>query len=658
MEFAAKLSRCISGVSLGIGLLVLLNSVQVPFYLYYPHVTQTILTSATYDLYLFLASSVSVPTILVLNKSKLSKSGLIGILTIWIAALSLTVLGVEYAAVILYATVAFGVILSVSKSDLRGLAVGNVLAPALSIFLLIESSSLYYWVGAALNPHGQLGLLSQELELNLTFSLFPLAIGLMLLLLFSWVPLTVRFRRKPLVIRYEPTAKTKPNVRVLAASLDLFAILAIIIFFYPYLAGQAWIVGVDSYWRYLNPLNALASLTLYQAFATSYTHGLYVGFLYLIELATRMSAFSIVKFAPLILAIATASTVFLAILKGGWNHELAILSAICTLLWLPTTLGIYAGIQANWIAYLLWMLFLALYFQSGSWNLITFVAGGLISLTILVIHPWTWGVFAATLLITVPVSWRTSWKDRSIRSALAAIIIALPVGALGYEAFPNLRYDWLNTVGLYASPVIQPGSLLSFGGAMQELFVNWTPFIPPLLLLLSLIGVYSLSGRQGGARNYVVAWIVTWFIGSILVAPTNYNPTNPGLSETGLWRMLYVSPLPILLALGLEKCLDISKRWQTPSLGEKWPLKSYLASLALVAVSAGLFLFEDPLVRLAILTGVVVAVIVVEFRFPRYQTARTFLAAILILLLVNAAFRSLYPLLLDPHSLFGPVGAQ
>jgi cytochrome bd-type quinol oxidase subunit 2 len=80
--------------------------------------------------------------------------------------------------------------------------------------------------------------------------------------------------------------------------------------------------------------------------------------------------------------------------------------------------------------------------------------------------------------------------------------------------------------------------------------------------------------------------------------------------------------------------------------------------LALIADSAGLFLFDDPLVRLAILTAVVVAVIVVEFRFPRYRTARSFLAVILILLLVNAAFRSLYPLLLDPHSLFGPVGAQ
>ena len=95
MEFAAKLACCISGVSLGIGLLVVLNSLKIPFYLYYPHVTQTVLTSATYDLYFFLASSVSVPSTLVLNKSKLARPGLIGILTMWAAALTLTVLGIN-----------------------------------------------------------------------------------------------------------------------------------------------------------------------------------------------------------------------------------------------------------------------------------------------------------------------------------------------------------------------------------------------------------------------------------------------------------------------------------------------------------------------------------------------------------------------------------
>ena len=143
---------------MGIGLLVLLNELQIPFYLYYPHVTHTVFISDPYDLYFFLASSVCVPSTLVLLKSKLASPGLIGILAIYIVALGLTILGQSFGAMILYTAVILCAVLNVSKTDQRGLAVNEVLAPALSIFILIESSSLYYWISAAFSPRGQTGL--------------------------------------------------------------------------------------------------------------------------------------------------------------------------------------------------------------------------------------------------------------------------------------------------------------------------------------------------------------------------------------------------------------------------------------------------------------------------------------------------------------------
>ena len=431
MGFEAKLFRGISGVCLGIGLLVLLNELQIPFYLYYPRVTHTIFISESYDLYFFLASSACVPSMLALLKSKLSRPVPILILAIWVASLAVTILGESYGATILYATVAFTVALDVLKADVRRLAFTEVLTPALSIFVLIESSPLYYWLSAALNPQTQVGVASQQIELNLTFSLFPVAIVMMLLLLLSWLPLTIAglLPRKALVVRYQPSVASRWNPRLVAASIDLFAILAVLVFFYPYLAGQTWIVGVDSYWRYLTPLNALAGLTPYQALATSSTHGLYLALLYVIETTTGASAFSIVKFAPLVLAFATATTVFLAFTRGSGNRELAVIAAVSTLLWLPTTLGIYAGIQSNFLAYFLWILFLSFYFRGEKWNARAFVIEGLISLAILVVHPWSWGVFVATLALAVPVSWRTRWKDRAIQGMLAALIMALPAGA-------------------------------------------------------------------------------------------------------------------------------------------------------------------------------------------------------------------------------------
>src|SRR5208282_4915526 len=123
----------------------------------------------------------------------------------------------------------------------------------------------------------------------------------------------------------------KPDRRMIVAVLDLCAIIAIIVFFYPYLAGQTWIVGQDAYWRYITPVNSLVGLTTSQAFNTSSSHGVYVVFLYLIQSATGLSSVSIVKYAPLVLAFCTATAAFFAASRGGWNFQLAILTSISTL---------------------------------------------------------------------------------------------------------------------------------------------------------------------------------------------------------------------------------------------------------------------------------------------------------------------------------------
>lgn len=255
MERDARVLRWLIGVSLGIGLLLLLDQLQIPFYLYYPRTTHTILISDSFDLFLFLISSACVPGTLAVSSRKLSRSGLIGILAIWIAALLLTIARQPYGIPTLYLTVMYAAVLNVSKADLRRSAAAEVLVCTLAIFALIESATLYYWIGSALNPQGQVGLLSEQFEANLTFSLFPLAMLMMLLLLFSWlwVPITMRYPRlrSPAVVRDQPYHHGR-NPRLVAVSLDLFAILAILVFFYPYLAGQTWIVGVDSIIRYVN----------------------------------------------------------------------------------------------------------------------------------------------------------------------------------------------------------------------------------------------------------------------------------------------------------------------------------------------------------------------------------------------------------------------
>jgi len=657
-----KLLHWAMGISLGLGLLVLLNQLQIPYYLYYPRTTQTMLISNSYDYYLFLISTISVPCAFALSWKRFSTPVSIGTIAVWAVSIALAILNQPLAVPILYAVVICAAALNVLRSETRRITIIETLPSALSVFALVEWPSLFYWISAALNPQARVGGLSQQLEANLTFFLYPLAIPIMLLLLFSWlwVPLIPRLPRlrSHLIVRYQPSSQ-KPGLRTILAALDLFAIVAIIVFFYPYLAGQTWVVGQDSHWIYIDPLNNLARLTPSQTFGTSARHDVvYVVFLYLIQSVTGLSSVSIVKYAPLVLAFCTATAAFFAALRGGWNFQLATLTSISTLLWLPTVLGIYVAIQANWVALVFWMVFLAVYFENSEPKMTTYIILAVLSLIILLVHPWTWGVFVTTLLLTAILSRQSSWSRHCGRTLVGSLMFALPVGTAALSLSPNLRYDFLDTIQLYISGPVNPLSLLTFGEALANTFANLGPVLSPAILLLSLVGAYALSRRRGITANYLIAWIAAWCVGSILVAPSGLNPTNPGLSETGLWRMLYVSPLPFLLALGMEKCLSISKRPMTPE-SSKIVLFRVLPLLSMtpfVAAGAGLFMIWDPNVRLLIVLATMVFGLLLTVSLAKYRALDALFVSVLALLLINAAFRSLFPLVLDPHNIFSSLG--
>jgi hypothetical protein len=597
---------------------------------------------------------------------------MLGIVAIWIAGLALLIGRQAYGVPTLYATVAFTAILNLTTAEERRSAAVELSVCTLTILVLIESAALYYWAVSALNPEGQVGLLSEQLEANLTYSLFPLESFAMILLLFSWlwIPLAMKYFLDQQTSMTQVSFKGRNlnatfghgdnqwNRRVVIAAIDLFAILSILIYVYPYLAGQTWIVGVDSYITYVDPTNSLLGQPPSKAILTSSSHGLYLVILYLIQWGTGVSSFWIVRFAPLFLAFASASAIFLMIRQAGWKIELAIISAVCAILWLPTTLGIYAGIQANWLVFILWMLFLAINFRTTKWNIIVIVSQSLISAAIFLIHPWTWGVFFATLVASAVISARSKWRKSCLTAVISAILVTIPLGIAAYEISPGVQGDVGNTLSFYSFFYHNPAySLLTFQGALTEVLNNWSSFFPPILLLICLVGAYSLSSRQGMAKNYFLGWAAIWCVGSFLVAPIGFLPMNPAASETQLWRIMYASPLPFLLAMGLEKCIELSKKLDplkgAVRVSRQQPI---LISVLLVAFSATLFAVQDVYVRTAIILAAVAIVLLLSIRFPQYQAVRILIISFLILVIVNSAFRSLYPLLLNPHNLFGSFG--
>jgi hypothetical protein len=648
----------VTGIGLGMGLLVVLNQLQIPYYLFYPRTTQAVLISSSYDFYLFLVSSISVPLTFTQHRTRLPIPAAIGTVGVWAVSAVLALVNEPFSGTIVYATVVASATLRVFYSGARRRALREILPSAVALLLLVEWASICYWVSAAISPRGHFGIVSQQLEADVTFFLYPVAIPMLLLLLFSWlwIPL-VGYLSRPKThykIRYTPSAQ-KPDVRIIVAALDLFAIISLIVFFYPYLAGQTWVVGQDTFWRYIDPLNGLVGLAPSDAFNTSATHGVYVVLLYLLQSSTGVSVAMIVKYAPLALAFATASAALFATLRGGWNFRPAILASLCTLLWLPTTVGIYVAIQANWLALCLWFVFLAVYFRAydGS-RKSPYIVLALLSLVILLVHPWTWGVFGTTLLFTAVLSRKTVWSQHALRTLAAAMALAIPFGTAAYSLSPSLNYDLTNTIRLYVSGPINPASLLTFGQALANTFYNLGPALSPALLLLCLVGGYAVAKRRDITANYLIAWSAAWCIGSILAAPSGLNPTNPGLSETGLWRMLYISPLPFLLALGIEKFLRTSKRPSTAS-SRKGVLPGFVSivsTLPFVAISVVLFFVGDVNLRLMLVVVALVAALVLVLRLEDYPSLDILIVSVLVLILFNAAFRTLYPLVLDPHNIF------
>ena len=563
---------------------------------------------------------------------------------------------IVYLAVIILALVASA---RLAEGEERRTTVAYLVVGAMTIFAMIECASIYYWVTSAVSPRGLFGVASQDLETALIYSAYPAAPALLLIILFSWVWIPIvtwarcNLRNKSLAPTNAPKQTERMNGRLFTASLGLLAILSILVFSFLYVAGRTWIVGVDSIWRYLKPLNSLSGQTVLQAVLASLRigHGVYLVVLYAVKSGTGISSFAIVKFAPLILTFCTSSFALLAF-RSTRSNSLALMSAISAIMWLPTTLGIFGGIQANWLAYALWMLFLASYLNgSDRLRVVRFIAQSLLSVGILMLHPWTWGVFLATVIVATLLSVRRLTDlRRGVTGVLSVVWLAIPIALGVFIYLPGIRADIANAFLLYSSSLLHPNVMFKFFGAWSEMWREWSSFLSPTLIIIALVGAFALAELDGDTKRYVLAWVAIWCVGSLLAAPLGYNPAKLATSQTQLWRMLYVSPLPILLALGIKKFVDLLGRLEIPlSGGISWAQPTLLSAV-ICASSLPLFIVTTPIIRMISLVSGTVAILLLTVSLPADSSARIMIMIVLILIIVNAAFRSLFPLLLDPHN--------
>jgi MFS family permease len=292
----------------------------------------------------------------------------------------------------------------------------------LSIIFLIEVGSALGWIYNSLDPHvpfdGDPRWILPSLEANLTGILYPFALPTLIVLVFSWawIPVLDKFYRSFIKQHIENSMeKTKNYLNsqkqekrisrdnhykfLTVLIIPIIILTSFFIVYYPYFYTPR-LIGVDTPWYYENLLTISSSEGIQHGISD---YGAVTRMPYLLILYALMTVFSltpmlVVKIGPAIPAALMGVSSFYLTRTLTRNDFLATISAFLGLFSIATTVGIFAGVYANWLALGLVLIFwtsLLKVWQNPSRDLILITI--ITSFLILITHPWTWAIILASL---------------------------------------------------------------------------------------------------------------------------------------------------------------------------------------------------------------------------------------------------------------------
>jgi hypothetical protein len=670
------------------GSVTLLNALELGFFYYFPRRIQLTIIDTRIDVLVWALSLTSASILAIWSwkdtRRRAVQAGAAVLTIALLAVLVLNPLDIFLRKTIIYvvftvATANFAFLVRCSDSvteELTSALLSRTLIYSLVVLAAIEISSGIHYVLRSFDPTTALGKVDANIELQFSYLSYGLLPWLYLgfLLSWAWVPLVRWLGLKTRVLRSNSEKNSACSAPMLAESsgrirlsalLDprLFVTLAVLVFigYYPYFQNPPWLVGTDAYLRYYDPLLRMNVQGLVGGFAQALKerHPLPLVLLYAGQLIFRTTAFEVVRIAPLFLVatLALATWWFLARKKKA---EFGLIVVLFSVFSVTTTVGVFSSILANWMALVVWMLYFA-YTASRCYEKIR-VQDAIVLLSmstlILFIHPWTWGVFAVSvLLFAFMMLFREKRRALSVAAVsisvvaidvlLALVSLVLLGGSEGWRVAEALE--------LYTTVFRNPASLLVFWGALTRLTQVWAAFFSPLSLAVSILGVFYLFSADLTVwrRRLILAWICASAIGSLLVAPIGYI-----VYESQIWRLLFLTPLQLTLPFGIALIMEFPRMLLKMGSGTRQSLQGasvlirgiFLSSLFVVAFllawapiqwRPGLILIALPAVTGLSLT---------QSRGKEKQLLSDVVLLLLLLVAFNYATRALAQLLLGPHN--------
>lgn len=610
---------------------ILINRLQIPFYVYFQGTIFLVYFTRSLDLMIWLSSSV-LAVVLLAGLTRTRSAWLWpAILLLW-SGIALGVLGVVglleqgMSAAEPLLTLAGCVVGAIGT--LRGLtSTGRghfmlVLLLALSLLVIpAELGSLLYYVTSAFNPGAQLGVSWESLDQQLWYSAFPLIPFLYIIFLFSWIwaPLLTRMSPKSLSFLDRTFAKhPNPNQnrgRTWVVPIAACFVLAFFLGYYPYFHDASHqLVGTDIYWMNANPVHRVLSSTSWVTAAAQERHPIVVLSLAALSRLFGVQIESLLRFAYVELILVFSGAMFLLVSRASGNKMLASFVALMSTVSPPTTDGIYTGIIANWVAAIIWILTFASLARATGQGRRAYAASilslALGSLAILFIHPWTWlavmvGLVAYSL---IAICIRLKGVGCDLVSVLVSILLNAGALALGFLVLQKAQ-GWREAEAFSLVRDTLGSKYFGLGSWEIVAFFSqiWSRFLNPVVLVLVIVGVVVLACRRDRLSAIVFAWLVASCATSVLAAPMGYDPAVIGRGETQLFRALFLTPFQIPLAVAFLMLGSVLERKLTDRVGAR------AAKIVVYVVLAVVFL-----------------------------------------IVVNGALRSLFPLLSDPHNYAGP----
>jgi hypothetical protein len=588
IKFLSILLPIICSISLFFSLPILANAFEIQTYVAYEPTTVSLqIFDTQIDRIIWLSSSIIMAiSWMVLYTRKLLERKITALPIIsMILSIALVLLGIDHVgsffAFLSPILVAFTPLLIHNRRELTDSIdfVILFLISFLSIIFLIEVGSALGWAYNSLDPHvpfdGDPRWILPSLEANLIGVLYPLALPAFIVLVFSWawIPILDKFYRS-FVEQYTENAmeKTKHYLNSQKQEnrisrdnhykyLPLLVIPIIILtsfflVYYPYFYTPR-LIGVDTPWYYENLLSISSSEGIQHVISD---YGAVTRMPYLLILYALMTVFSlppmiIVKIGPAIPATLMGISSFYFTRTLTRNDFIATISAFLGLFSIATTVGIFAGVYANWLALglvlIFWTLLLKLWENPSSLILVTVIS----SFLILITHPWTWAIILASLAAYLMFNLIFHRSDNSVssqkitanKSTLIVLGINFVLLVILLAVFFSGEFIRLSTEVFAA---MNTKYLTQFLGVMTySLRFYVGGFLAnTIIIILCILGLFTIKNLKRQFYAVFISLLLVAFVPLLL------------LDSWWQWRLLYMIPYNIPATLFLFYALDASKK--------------------------------------------------------------------------------------------------